>query len=59
MNNLATAEPKRVDEMIAMWELWATKNQVAYPECFNMYEFLKAKKEKQEKTKNNDETKSE
>ena len=43
MNDLSESEAARRDEMIAMWETWATRNEVAYPKRFNMYEFLKQK----------------
>ncbi len=48
MNNLATGEPVRRDEMIAMWTKWATEHSVAFPKRFNMYEHLnKLKQEEQ------------
>jgi arylsulfatase len=38
-----------------MWETWATATQVAFPERFNMYEFLRKKRneEKQKKKQPN------
>ncbi len=51
MNDLSHVHSVKRDEMIAMWEKWATKNQVAFPERFNMYEFLK-NKQKAEKAEN-------
>lgn len=44
MNDLAGTETSRRDEMVTMWEAWATKNSVAFPERFNMYEFLSQQK---------------
>ena len=44
MHDLSTTESDRRDEMIEMWERWATKNGVAFPKRFNMYEFLKEKR---------------
>lgn len=54
MNNLAQSESAKRDEMIGMWEAWAKKNEVAYPERFNMYQYLnkKYKKAKNPKAKN-------
>jgi len=46
MRDLSNTQSAKRDEMIAMWEKWATQNQVAFPERFNMYEFLKQKKNK-------------
>jgi arylsulfatase len=46
MRDLSHAQSAKRDEMIAMWEKWATENQVAFPERFNMYEFLRQKKNK-------------
>ncbi|TWT85870.1 Arylsulfatase [Posidoniimonas polymericola] len=49
LNDLASAEPGKRDEMVAKWEAWARKTGVAFPERFNMYRFLqeKAAQEKQ------------
>lgn len=44
MQDLAAAQSGQRDRMVRMWEDWATKNSVAFPERFNMYEFLKKKK---------------
>jgi arylsulfatase A-like enzyme len=44
LNDLSRSHASKRSEMIGMWEQWATKNQVAFPERFNMYEFLKKKK---------------
>jgi arylsulfatase A-like enzyme len=44
MNNLADVEAGRRDKMIALWEKWATDNGVAFPERFDMYQFLKSQK---------------
>lgn len=49
MNDLSAKHPKRRRSMIAKWKAWATKNSVAFPERFNMYEYLN-KLKKQEKT---------
>ena len=45
-----TAVDKK-DEMVEMWEAWATKNQVAFPKRFNMYEFLNKKRKESKKKK--------
>jgi len=47
MNNLYEKETAKRDELIGMWESWAKDHEVAYPERFNMYQFLNAKKRKQ------------
>ncbi|QGJ70396.1 Arylsulfatase (Aryl-sulfate sulfohydrolase) [Planctomycetales bacterium 10988] len=52
LHDLAETNAEKRDEMIAMWEDWATEKQVAFPERFNMYEFLN-KREKAKKTKQN------
>lgn len=53
MKNLAESHPEKRDQLIRLWESWATKNQVAFPERFNMYEFLnKQKRERNKKKKN-------
>ncbi len=46
MKNLAVSHVKKKDEMVKLWTAWATKNQVAFPERFNMYEFLNRKRRK-------------
>ena len=46
LNDLSQAEPERRERMILSWERWAKENEVAYPERFNMYEFLKRKTSK-------------
>lgn len=54
MHNLAATEPSKIQEMTSRWEAWATKNGVAYPKRFNMYEFLR----KRDGKKNNKNKKS-
>ncbi len=44
MKNLAVSHVKKKDEMVKLWTAWATKNQVSFPERFNMYEFLNRKR---------------
>jgi len=46
MNDLANSHQEKKDELVARWTKWATKNQVAFPKRFNMYEFLNQKKKK-------------
>ena len=41
-------ETKR-NQMVTMWESWATENKVAFPERFNMYEFLRKKRNAEKK----------
>ena len=55
LQDLADSESDQRDKMVAMWEAWATKNEVAFPERFNMYQFLNERKKarkKQSTTKN-------
>ncbi len=51
MNNLAETQQGKRDEMVALWETWAKKNEVAFPKRFNMYEFLRNKRQKKPVTK--------
>ncbi|MFP6620225.1 MAG: arylsulfatase [Pirellulaceae bacterium] len=44
MNNLAVREAGRRDGLVKLWTAWAEKNHVAFPERFNMYEFLRKKR---------------
>ena len=44
MNNLAIHEADKRDALVKRWTDWAKSNQVAFPERFNMYEFLRKKK---------------
>ena len=48
MNNLAKSESAQRDKMVAMWETWAKKHEVAFPERFNMYQFLNKKRKQAE-----------
>ena len=43
MHDLVGEQPEVAAAMIKHWESWATQHQVAYPERFNMYEFLQQK----------------
>jgi arylsulfatase len=43
MDNLTARQSGQRDKMVAMWETWAQKNEVAFPKRFNMYEFLNKK----------------
>ena len=43
--NLASVEAARTQTMIKLWEDWARKHGVAFPERFNMYEFLRKKRQ--------------
>lgn len=45
LNDLADSNPAQLKTMIQRWEKWATTHQVAFPERFNMYEFLKKKRQ--------------
>jgi arylsulfatase len=48
MHDLARSHADQKDTMVNLWTAWAKDNDVAFPERFNMYEFLK-KKEQQDK----------
>jgi arylsulfatase len=37
--------------MVALWKTWADKTGVAYPERFNMYQFLNQKKKNNQSKK--------
>ena len=49
LHNLASEQPERVQQLSQLWEAWATQHQVAFPERFNMYEWLKAKQQREQK----------
>ncbi|MFK7821888.1 MAG: arylsulfatase [Planctomycetaceae bacterium] len=46
LNDLAKTSDAQRNKMVAMWEMWAKENDVAYPKRFNMYQFLNQKKKK-------------
>jgi arylsulfatase len=46
MRDLANSHPEKRDEMIQLWTVWAKKNGVAFPQRFNMYEFLQLRNRK-------------
>ncbi len=52
MKNLAQSNGKKKSELVSLWENWATRNSVKYPERFNMYEFLKSEKQEKNRKKN-------
>lgn len=41
MVDLSAKHTDRRDQMIDRWEAWASQTEVAYPERFNMYEYLR------------------
>lgn len=47
LNDLAATNADKRDELIAVWESWAREKGVAFPERFNMYEFLNRKGRKE------------
>jgi arylsulfatase len=53
MKNLASAESVKRDEMVKLWTKWARRNQVAFPERFNMYEFLKKQRQREKASEGN------
>lgn len=53
MNNLAKTNVQKRKELIQLWTAWATQHEVAFPERFNMYEFLNKKKKKQGQPRKN------
>ena len=44
LRDLSLTQKSQRHEMVKMWETWATATQVAFPERFNMYEFLRNKR---------------
>jgi arylsulfatase len=51
LRDLSGVKRGKRNEMVSMWETWATQNQVAFPERFNMYEFLRKKRNESKKKK--------
>ncbi|WP_419190098.1 arylsulfatase [Stieleria marina] len=51
MNDVALVKADKRKEMIAMWETWATKHGVKFPERFNMYQHLNQRKRKAKKSR--------
>ncbi len=45
LQDLSVPHKQQRERMVKMWETWATANQVAFPERFNMYEFLRKKRD--------------
>ena len=43
LNNLVEHNPETAKRMVHKWETWASQTGVAYPERFNMYQFLREK----------------
>jgi len=44
MNDLAKTQRAKRDEMVTLWTDWASENEVAFPERFNMYDYLREKR---------------
>ena len=42
--NLAESESNLLNDMVNQWEEWARPTGVAFPKRFNMYQFLREKK---------------
>ena len=51
MHDLASEQPQQTKQMVDLWTQWAAEHRVAFPERFNMYEFLKAKEKRPERAK--------
>ncbi|QDV73964.1 arylsulfatase [Botrimarina mediterranea] len=49
LHDLAEKETAKRDELVAMWEAWATEHGVAFPKRFDMYQRLRELKEAKEK----------
>ncbi len=45
--DLSQSQPQQRDAMVARWEAWARANGVAFPQRFNMYEYLRDKQKHQ------------
>lgn len=41
LEDLSESDAERRNSMVQQWEAWASEHSVAFPERFNMYEFLK------------------
>lgn len=46
LSDLSSSRPEQRKKMIAMWETWARKTGVQFPERFDMYKFLRDKEKK-------------
>ena len=51
LRDLSSVNGDKRNEMIKMWEAWAMATQVAFPERFNMYEFLRKKRNSEQQRK--------
>ena len=51
LRDLSMLNLAKRNEMVEMWEAWANENQVAFPERFNMYEFLRKKRNAEQQNK--------
>ena len=51
LRDVSSVNGDKRSAMIKMWEAWATANQVAFPERFNMYEFLRKKRNSEQQRK--------
>ncbi len=47
MNDLANTESAKRDELVTLWTDWARKTRVAFPERFNMYDFLREQRKRE------------
>jgi arylsulfatase len=41
MHDLSASKPDKLAELVGLWTAWARQNDVAFPERFNMYDFLR------------------
>ena len=48
-NDLVTKEANIAGQMIRQWESWASETGVAFPQRFNMYQFLREKQNRENK----------
>ncbi len=46
MHDLSSSNPEKANQMTQLWTDWARNNQVAFPDRFNMYDFLRDRKKK-------------
>lgn len=49
LHDLSEANSDKRDELVALWEAWATEHGVAFPERFDMYQHLRQLKEDRQK----------
>ena len=49
LNDLSQSNAAKKDELVQLWTQWGRANDVAFPERFNMYDFLRKRRDAQKK----------